>query len=186
MYIHRQPSFIAEIVNKIQRTQKDFARGKVAKDAAVSHLILSCSFRSSICLMSSRFSDDKVHQLQTSMRHASRSPPTRRGGHLPPPTLIPSIPITLGYSYRAGSRSTEHTPRYRRSGSRLVHMQTIYVSRAFLLKREPRARNPTPWNAILAGRRDGEFHVDVVVDDALRPASLRNASAWRPCEKRVF
>lgn len=60
-----------------------------------SHLIFSCSFSSSICLTSSTFSDDRAHQLQKSMRHTKSNATTKRGGHLPPPTLIPSIPITF-------------------------------------------------------------------------------------------
>lgn len=102
------------IVIFIALTRYDNRRVKFARQLTVancqSHLILSCSFRSSICLTSSRFSDERVHQLQMSMRHASRSPPTRRGGHLPPPTLIPSIPITRFPSFLSfASYSTEHT-----------------------------------------------------------------------------
>jgi len=103
--------------------------------------------------MSSRFSEDKVHQLQMSMRHASRSPPTRRGGHLPPPTLILSIPITLAFVSYAGSRSTEHMPP---ESSRFVSENNLRVTRAFCETWS--ARNPTPWNAILIGRQS-KFHV---------------------------
>lgn len=86
--------------------------------------------------MSSRFSEDRDHQLQTSMRHARRSPPTRRGGHLPPPTLMPSIPITLAFVSRMPAlvqRNICHAV-----ADLPVYMQTNYVSRTFFVKREPR------------------------------------------------
>lgn len=83
--------------SKLHATRSDSVRAssKLRRLHRPSHLIFSCSLRSSICRTSSRFSEERVHQLQTSTRQARRRPPTRRGGHLPPPTLIPSIPIAL-------------------------------------------------------------------------------------------
>lgn len=118
--------------------------------------------------MSSRFSEDRVHQLQTSMRHASRSPPTRRGGHLPPPTLILSIPITLAFvscMLAPVQRDICHV-----IVDLPVYMQTIYVSRAFFAKRKPHV-TPLRGMWFSLGRWGGEFYADIF-DDVPRPPPL--------------
>jgi len=137
-----------------------------------SHLILSCSFRSSICLMSSRFSEDRVHQLHTSMRHASRSPPTRRGGHLPPPTLIPSIPITLAFVSRMPALAQRNICHV--IANLFVYMQTIYVSRAFFVKRKLRV---TPLRGMRFLLGDEEANSTSTSSTTRRVPPLRNSFA---------
>lgn len=97
--------------------------------------------------MSSRFSEDRVHQLQTSIRHASRSPPTKRGGHLPPPTLIPSIPITRVLSCRRVcrlpvQRNIRHRPRLIAGSARVQCKQFTCHARVPCEMRAARV-NPT-------------------------------------------
>lgn len=149
---------------------------KATVSLIISHLILSCSFRSSICLTSSRFSDERVHQLQMSMRHASRSPPTKRGGHLPPPTLIPSIPITRFPSFPSFASCSQWNIRMTLSpGLRRADMQMRWCTCIVLRSMKTRAdnvTNPTPSPRTLGKRQE-----DVVLGTTSRRRSFRGSFA---------
>lgn len=149
---------------------------------------MSCSFRSSICLTSSRFSEDKVHQLQMSIRHAKRSPPTRRGGHLPPPTLIPSIPITLSFASGASytRRNICHVIDTLQDS---VCMQRIYVSRAFSVKHDPRSHITSLTVRESDSRQTHKNDVVrtmTVLADNVRFVCLKKIFARQPFESKIL